>query len=196
MPRITAAWPNLSRTRSIARSAGRRGARSRSVIVGLGVPAVSALTPTPSRRKRVPSISRASRSRAGAKILPASCVGRLSERAGALPEVGGFQLQRDGRAGKFAVLQPRRDLLAQPPEHFLQRPKRAMSVSKVVSPRRSWRSRSGTTSRSSMPRASRDSRWPSAPSGASGRSRRRAADRRSGGSRLATAVPAVALPTP
>ena len=43
--------------------------------------------------------------------------------AGALPEIGRLQFQRDGRSREFAVLQAQRHLLRQPPQHLFQRGK-------------------------------------------------------------------------
>ena len=122
-------------------------------------------TPIPIRRNFVPSISFAEQV-ASAIENAARELGRIAERAGAGAdlEIRGLELQRHGRAAQIALAFSRAETrLAQLPQIFSSGRSAAMSVSKVVSADTLLASRSGTTLRWSMPRASRHSRWPSAP---------------------------------
>jgi hypothetical protein len=125
-------------------------------------PGRSALTPVPISRKAVPSISFASISRETAKIFAASCVGAWidCERVRCLKSaVFNFSVMVNPERSPFLS---RIDTFSDSRHSSFSRvTKSRMSVSNVVSLEMVLAPRSGTTRRSSMPRASRHSLRPS-----------------------------------
>jgi hypothetical protein len=126
---------------------------------------LKSLTPAPIRRNAVPTISRTRSSRTVVKIRVASCVGVDSDCAR-------VRWRKSAVLSFSVIVEPHRLLFLRRSETFSHSRhstrsmvmKSRMSFSNVVSLEIVLASRSGTTLRSSMPRASRHSRRPSLPS--------------------------------
>ena len=135
--------------------------------IGRSAPSASpsAETPMPIRRNLVPSVSRASRSRPAAKIRAASWVGWSSERARVrMRKSAVLSLSVTVEPASSLVLQPRGDRSRSGATACA----RAAGIRRCRGrrwspPRCSWPRARDSTGRSSMPRASRASRAPSAP---------------------------------
>ena len=102
-PLPTASPPNLERILSIARSAAARLSLTGSIRLAGSASAAGARleSPTPRRRKRVPSASRFSAVWAVRKMRSANWVGASSEALRVQqPEIGGLEFQHHGAAGQ------------------------------------------------------------------------------------------------
>ena len=152
----------------------------------------------PSRRNFVPSVSRLQKFARGGENLRRQLRRRV-ERMGARadPEIGRLEFQRHGRAGELLGLQPRGNALGLLPQQSLQRAEMRKCPCRTSSPtRRFWfRDRARRCAGRCRARAATGAGLRRR-SGASARSRRRAAGRRWCDSRRAQALRRVALPTP